>query len=98
MTQYSYAREKMGLAMFTLAIGKGDVRSRLRDVYCMIFRLRQNDFPEEYQKDWKWIIKQLTKFGSVKNTLNRIKNTTGEKIAEKVFNIGWGLYTNDRYL
>lgn len=110
MSRYSYTREKLYVAMHTLASGRGDVRARLLSAFMSFHTLNEDDFPEEYKKDWEWITKQLTKFGplldhkgevwrgSVENTMNKIKNSTGEKIAEKIFNIGWELHTNEKYL
>lgn len=96
--------------MYTLATGRGDVRARLLGAFMSFHTLNEDDFPEKYKKDWEWIMKQLTKCGplldhkgdvwrgSVENTMNKIKNSTGEKIAEKIFNIGWELHTNEKYL
>jgi hypothetical protein len=33
-------------------------------------------------------------YGSVENTMKKIKNSTGVKIAEKIFEIGWQINTN----
>ncbi|MEK6876217.1 MAG: hypothetical protein AABX63_02305 [Nanoarchaeota archaeon] len=56
----------------------------------------ENDFPPELRDNWKWIINQLTRLGPVyhsdgtvfigalDNTLSRIKNSTGVKIAERI--------------
>lgn len=96
--------------MRTLATGKGDVRGRLLGAFMSLHTLDEEDFPEELKKDWVWIIKQLTKFGpvldhkgevrrgSVENTMSKIKNTTGSKIAGRIFDIGWELHTNEDYL
>lgn len=110
MNRYSYAQEKLYHAMLTLATSGGDVRSRLLSAFMSLHTLGVDDFPSEYQKDWSWIMKELTKYGplldhkgeplrgSVENTMKRIKNTTGEKIARKIFDIGWDLHTNEKYL
>ena len=110
MNRYSYTREKFYVTMRTLATEPGDVRTRLLSAFMTFHTLKKDDFPEEFKEDWEWIMKQLTKFGplldhknevwrgSVENTMNKIRNRTGEKIAERIFNIGWGLHTNDKYL
>ncbi|MFQ5544050.1 MAG: hypothetical protein ACE5FY_06830 [Nitrospiria bacterium] len=96
--------------MYSLATGRGDVRSRLKTAYMGFWVLTEDHFPEEFRDDWKWIKNQLTKFGPlydnsgerlisypVEHTLSRIKNKTGQKIAEKIFYIGWALCTYDEY-
>lgn len=108
--RYAYPSEKLYQAMHTLATGKGDVRSRLLCAFMGFHTLNEGAFPPEFREDWKWVMEQMTKYGplidhkgevwrgSVENTMNRIKNTTGEKIAEKIFNISWELHTNKKYL
>lgn len=63
--------------------------------------LTEKDFPLELQKDWLWIIKELTKFGPLKgfnnnittgavaNTLRKIRNSTGVKIAKKIYELNY---------
>jgi hypothetical protein len=104
-----YAKEKLYEAILALAIGQGDVRSRLYPAYLCVAGLREDDFPKEFQKDWAWIMRELTKYGptykpngdlwygSVENTLRNIRNSTGRKIAEKIFDIGWALNTHEEY-
>lgn len=93
---YSYAKEKLWDAIQSLAIGPKDVRARLIRAYLSCHTLRPEHFPDELKKDWQWIVKQLTRYepiynhkgevriGSVENTMNMIKNTTGSKIAGKI--------------
>ena len=110
MNKYSYAREKLYLAIRSLTIGQGDVRSRLSNAFLTFHTLKEEDLPNEFQKDWRWIIDELSKFGpltdhkgeiwrgSVENTMRRVRNTTGQKIATKIFNIGWQIHTNKKFL
>jgi hypothetical protein len=93
--------------MHELATGKGDVRGRLLGAFNSIHTLNDEDFPEEFRKDWAWIMNQLTKAGpildnngkvwrgSAENTLSKIRNATGTKIANKIFEIGWDLHANE---
>jgi hypothetical protein len=95
----NYALEKLSLAVFYLAIGQGDVRRRLKSAYMKFHPVTRDDFPPHLRDDWDWIINQLTRFGpvnhpdgtvvigSVDNTLNRIKNSTGAKVAEKIVSL-----------
>jgi len=99
MNNFNYAREKLSSAVQELAIGSGDVRERLYNAFLAMHTLKEDDFPEEYREDWKWIMEQLTRYepildhngkvfiGSVQNTLQRIKNKTGAKIAKKIFDL-----------
>ncbi|MBK9411820.1 MAG: hypothetical protein IPN61_00025 [Bacteroidetes bacterium] len=62
-------------------------------------KLNENDFPNELKEDWNWIIKNMTKeeprylsngkmlFSSIENTMKSIHNSTGSKIAERIFNL-----------
>ena len=96
---YFYVREKLFNAVHILAIGEKNVRSRLVNAYSTCHTLSPEDFPDEFQNDWKWVIKQLTKsgpvlnhkgkmwIGSVENTMSIIKNKTGSKIAKKIFDL-----------
>ncbi|MDH5232665.1 MAG: hypothetical protein OEY38_21615, partial [Gammaproteobacteria bacterium] len=65
MSKYPYVVEKLGLAVETLATGKDDVRSRLNDAFLSFHTLNKDDFPAEFQKDWEWVLMELTKFGPV---------------------------------
>jgi hypothetical protein len=109
LNRYSYAQEKLYIALRDLSTGKGDVRSRLVDAFMAFYTLKENEFPPEFRNDWRWIIKELTKhgpeydyegkvrFGSVENTMRKIKNSTAKKIAMKIFDITWELSTNEKY-
>lgn len=95
----SYAHEKLTLTIHSLATGAGDVRQRLASAFTIFHTLKKEDFPVELQSDWEWVHNELTKFGpiynekgepiigSVQNTCNKIKNSTGVKIAEKILEI-----------
>lgn len=110
MARYKYAQEKLYGAMRSLATGQGDVRARLVEAFMSFHTLKEDDFPPKYREDWKWINTQLTKHGpiydykgrvykgSVENTMGKIKNSAGRKIATKIFDIGYDLLTNEKYL
>lgn len=96
---YFYAQEKMSTAIKILAISPGDVRSRLVKAYMELHTLEDNHLPPKLIGEWKRIKLQLTKygpvfnhkgevwFGSVQNTMNRIKNSSGARIAKKIFDL-----------
>jgi len=94
--RHNYCLEKLSDAIIQLAVGEGDVRSRLHDAYMCFHTLKTNDFPEHLQTEWDWIIKSLTKeehtldhkgevlHGRLRNTLWKMRNKTGRKIAMKI--------------
>jgi len=96
---YFYAYEKFSDALHTLATGPYDVRQRLHSAYWHFRSVDKKHLPEQLQDDYQWILNQLTKFGpaigrdgkilrgAVEETLNRIRNTTGSKIAERILHI-----------
>ena len=108
-TRYGYAQEKLFNAVHALAVGPGDVRSRLLVAYAHAHTLGAENFPEELRKDWEDIGKSLNRFGpiydyegqvsrgSVEHTLNRIKNRTGSKIAKKFFHLFSELNFREEY-
>ena len=70
--------------------------------------LRKSDFPNHLQADWDWIAKQLTKYGplvgpggqirdGVENTMRKIHNRTGVKIAQRISKLYWCITNNKRY-
>lgn len=96
---FSYANIQLKLAINDLAIGEGDIRSRLSDIYGNYFyKLNENDFPQELKNEWLNIIDSMSKLGSrvlygkqihtpVENTMMRIKNKTGSRIAERIIGL-----------
>lgn len=88
-----YAREKFSSAVCILATGPGDVRSRLRKAFIEFSPVQESDIPDELLEDFRWIIWELTKREPVANegkmnaTIDRMKNRTGSKIAEKIYGI-----------
>lgn len=96
---YFYTYEKFMDALNSLATGPYDVRQRLRSAYLHFHPVAKKHLPEQLQDDYQWILNQLTKFGpvvgkdgkvlrgAVEETLNRIRNATGTKIAERILHI-----------
>jgi hypothetical protein len=56
----SYARAKLEVAVWKLAIGTGDIKSRLADAFYELAVLRETDFPSDLRDEWKQIISELT--------------------------------------
>jgi hypothetical protein len=95
-----YALAQLYRTRDDLAIGAGDVHSRLLNVFLShLHVLKPSDFPGKLSKDWIWIYKKLTRkgprtnpsgeiwMGSVEHTLRFSKNSTGVQIAKKLITL-----------
>lgn len=89
-----YADEKLSRVVYTLAIGRGDVRSRLLEAWSQIWVLSPAVVPPELHEDLACVKRQMTRFeptstrrASVEETMMRIRNATGEKIAQRLFDM-----------
>ena len=94
-----YAYEKFSDALHSLATGPADVRQRLRSAYLHFRVVQKEQLPVQLQSDYQWVLDQLTRFepaisrngevvrGPVEETLSRIRNSTGTKIAERILSI-----------
>jgi len=62
-------------------------------VASILLPLRIDEFPADLQREFCGIMNQITKYepvaneGRIEATLYRIRNSTGEKIAIRIFNI-----------
>jgi len=109
MYKYLRAKSKLCSVVEILSIYPGDIRSRLRCAFSDIDSIVEDDLPDEFVGDWKYIKRELTKFGpkfnsygavcvgSVEHTMNRIKNSTGTKIADRIYYIYYELNFNEIY-
>ncbi len=99
----TYALSKLSNAVYYLAIGEGDVRDRLKTAYEEFHPVSEDDFPPTLRADWRWIKGQLIRMGPVRrqdgsirmgaldNTLSRIRNSTGAKIAKRIIKLQYDL-------
>lgn len=97
--RYSRCREKLMVAEHKLAVGEGDVRERLRSAFKVLNTLQDDELPLGMRADWSWVMKQLVRFGpkigrdgtiyktAVDHTMSRIRNSTGKKIAERIYKL-----------
>ncbi len=81
-------------AAHVLAIGPGDVRSRLKDTLYYLALVQQEQLPPEFREDFEWVIKSLTKRKArhpqetdFDATLRSMQNRTGVKIAQRILYI-----------
>ncbi len=95
-SQLIYASEKFSMAVYRLAIGPGDVRSRLREAFDEFHPVQSSLLPEDIKKEYDWIFEQLTKRerrferdSRLDATLYRMRNSTGVKIAKRIVELKW---------
>ena len=55
-----YARSKLGGAIWKLATGIGEIKSRLSDAYIELAIIQDGDLPEDLSEEWKMIKRDLT--------------------------------------
>jgi len=87
--------ERVCLAVEQLCTEKGDVRKRLEIAVMTLLPLQVHDFPKSLQSDFDWVLQESTKYksphpkfrGDLEATMKRIKNSTGQKIAQRIFSI-----------
>jgi hypothetical protein len=87
--------ERIYLSIEHLCTAQGEVRKRLVGAIMIILPLQTREFSVELQADFDWVINQSTKYkshipeneGNIEATMKRIKNSTGEKRAKKLFSI-----------
>jgi hypothetical protein len=88
-------KQRVFLAVQDLCIEEGDVRARLIVSISTLMPLNPDEFPEALRKDFEWVMLQSTKHEStfpehrsnLEVTMKKIRNSTGKKIAEKIFRI-----------
>lgn len=97
MTGFRRCREKFNSALHRLAVGEGDVRARLRGAHRYLRQLSENEIPSELRSEWAEILQSLTRRGpelgpdgtvynaAVVHTLSRMRNSTGRRIAERIY-------------
>lgn len=86
-----YALEKFATAVRTLAVGPGDVRSRLLSASLGFHTVRPEDLPAGLRRDFCWIERVLTRSaarwegeGRIQASLAQMQNRTGAKIARRI--------------
>ena len=97
MPRYSRCREKCRAALYTLAVHEGDVRDRLARAYRYLRMLSEDEIPPSLRTEWVEILQSLTRRGpqvgpngeiwapAVTHTLLRMRNSTGRRIAERIY-------------
>lgn len=95
----SYAREKIGVAVYDLATGIGNIKERILDAYMGFHTLVREDFPDELKEDWDKIYETLTKeeptynekgeavVGKIENSLSKASIEDAVRLAELICNL-----------
>ena len=98
-----YADQLLSRALVTLATAPGDVRSRILEAYASFHPLTTEHFPENLREDFEWVMKKLTRHppridylgriqkSSVEVSLERMQNSTGVKIAQKLVQLQYAV-------
>ena len=91
---YEYTLEKLQQAVDSLAAGEGDARARLVDAYVPLCVLEDSDFPPRSRRDFRTLMKRLTKFkslyprhGDVEESCRRMRKVTGANLAMLVVHL-----------
>jgi len=89
-----FAFGKISEAVYFLATGPGDVRSRLRSAYLVLAFVHKDMIPTELRRHFKWVMAMLTRRqprfrweDSLDATLGTMQNRTGTRIAERIMYI-----------
>ena len=89
-----YAFEKFTQAVYALATGPGDVRSRLRVAFSYFNTVKPEYLPPELRDDFRWVIDTMTRReprykgeGRLQASLATMQNRTGAKIAKRIVEI-----------
>ena len=88
----SYLIEKFHQALFDLATGEGDARSRIKVAFYRYWTIPIEDFPESLRKDRERITVLLTRLGGkqgyvIPENLRRMKKSTAAEIARLTHSI-----------
>ena len=91
-----YALKQFHRAVEVLVTSPGDVRSRLLLAFEELVPIRPADLPEHLKPEFEWIKERLTRrqpewyernLGRLGVTLKWMKNKTGVKIAQKIYDV-----------
>jgi hypothetical protein len=96
MYSLDYLIEKFDQAVFDLATGEGDARSRLRDAYNRFRIIRLDDYPEHVREERQAIDKLLMRLPGregyvIQDSLGKMKNKTASHICALIVSVHAGL-------
>ncbi len=96
MYSLDYVVEKFDQAVFDLATGQGDARSRLREAYHRFWIIPLDDYPEQVREERLAIQKLITRIPApegyvIPNNLTKMKNKTASRICALIVSVHDGL-------
>ena len=96
----SYAEGKFNTAVRSLAVGEGDARKRVTNVFSIIHVVRPEDLPPPLDRHLAWVYGKITSRpachrleGSVESTLDQMRNSTASEIAQRILDLADALST-----
>lgn len=96
---HSYAASQLADAVHTLVVSPGNVRERLQIASEALTLLQPSHFPPDLRSNFVDLYADLTKHGpllsydgsiqegAIPNTLRRIRNSTGSKLAQRIYDL-----------
>jgi hypothetical protein len=100
---YRYAHEKFAAAVEALAAGAGDARARVHSAWLEFHTVAPSHLPEELRSDLKWILEKITAKparnrlkSSIRTSLEDMRNSTAQQVANRIVRIEKGLRELDR--
>jgi len=96
MYSVDYLIEKFDQAVFDLATGQGDARSRLAYAYYRFWIIRLDDYPEYVRKERQAIDQLLVRLPGregyvIQDNLRKMKNRTASRICALIVSVHTGL-------
>ena len=92
MYSHDYILEKFTEALYDLATGEGDARSRIGSAYYRFWHMKEEEFPDHIRKKRTDIDRLLTRLPGregyiIPDNLAKMKNKTAAKIARLILEI-----------
>lgn len=96
MYDNKYITEKLTMAMFELATGQGDARSRIDVAYHTFWHIKDSDFPDNLKKTRLQIDQLITRLPAktgyiIPYNIANMKNKTASKIAALIIELYLGI-------
>jgi hypothetical protein len=96
MYSLDYLIEKFDQAVFDLATGQGDARTRLAEAYQRLWIIRLDDYPEPVRKERQAIDQLMTRLPGregyvIQDNLRKMKNKTASRICALIVSVHEGL-------
>ena len=84
---YSYARQKMTMAVYGLACGTGALEERVFRAFVSFGGLSRENLPEHLQKDFLWVCESFND-----GRLIEARSQQAQKVADRICDIAFELH------